>query len=160
MQKRDAGRRGILFYLLAGLVVSVWGYVALRLTREIDRGAAAAEHVEQHTPAHRSRPVQVRRRPPYRGDFRDPFAGPGSWGLPVAGVAPAPLPESQPIPEVPPLALLGIVDRVALLQEEGVAMHFASVGETVAGVRILGITADHVVAEFDGQRLELHLDTR
>lgn len=134
--------------LLLLAACGIWGYVAVQVVETL--GAEAAEGTAHEAlPEPSALPVRPAGPGSYVADFRPPFGPPAAWFTPAPAEA-EPVPAEPVPPERPPLALLGIIHQEALVQDAAGRVYFLSRGDTLAGVRIEYLTADHAVVCFNG----------
>ncbi|HKI47503.1 MAG TPA: hypothetical protein VKA08_19390 [Balneolales bacterium] len=93
--------------------------------------------------------IVTNRQDTFRADFRDPFQPEIRKRIRKADPAPQRRPpKKDPFPEV---ILIGIIEKRAVLKSENRNVFFASVGDTVAGVRVLSVGQDSVRVETTGK---------
>jgi len=153
--------RGVAFYILLVVCLSVWGYVFYEIAHGVGQPddpfadlalpSTTAETASTATPI-RSGPVVT-----YHGDFRDPFARPAGLFARKAAAPRVSKPAKPAPPAPPPLALSGVVDGTALLQGEDGSVFVARAGESAGSVRVVSVKRDQVVIRFQGRAHTLRL---
>lgn len=154
----DKKRRGMVFYALLVVCLSVWGYVfyqiahGLRSPEDPFDMLALTSTIETSVPPPPRRPGSGA---PYQGSFRDPFERPAGLFAPKA--APTRRVSNPTPPEPPPYALNGIVDGTALLHGEDGSVFVARSGERAGSIQVLSVKRDQVVVRFQGRSHTLTL---
>lgn len=157
-------RKGLISVLLL-VAVGLWGYNAYQVVRGVRPAAPPPVETATAPPA----PRRLHAPPaPYLGDFRDPFARPGSRPPepPRRGDTSPPQPQlaeggEADAPRPLPVRLAGTVGGTALLTDEAGRVHLARAGEDVGEVHVRRVDRDRVTVEFDKRRhtLSFHDDS-
>ncbi|MDX1545803.1 MAG: hypothetical protein R3247_02375 [Rhodothermales bacterium] len=148
-----------LFYGLLCACIGVWGYVLLLVAQGISQGGMPTDVpsppvISGDAPA--AGPARPKPEATYRADFADPFVVPEAVLARPEAPRPRVVARAPPAPP-PPLALLGIVGRTALLRDEAGATFVARAGDRVGRTHLLRVAPGHVVLRHEGRRVTLAL---
>ncbi|MEX2345038.1 MAG: hypothetical protein WD604_05450 [Balneolaceae bacterium] len=142
--------------VLVLIVLLIWGYNTYSIV------GVAAEEESVKTPGGgmdintEDWQVPELKKNTYRSDFPDPFEPKN-----VSNVINKPEVQSAPPEEAaepPVLTLTGIVEKMALVQNQDNQLFFVSTGDTVEGARVQSVSTDSVMVTFESQKITLKIN--
>lgn len=156
MNQERSKPRGLVFYLLLGALVGIWGYVFHLLGQGMAEGKTGVPVRALVRSPEAAAPVQRDRQASFAEHFRDPFAPHPDLFVPV--VEEATVEVAKPSPEPPPLVLQGLFERTALLEDTYRTPFIVAAGDSIRDVRVVAVDERGVVLSYADTSFTLRLD--